>query len=402
MKLNAHGCGIWRGWKCTNCAEALDSALRHQFHAIEVDVSVTKDNVFVLGQEHPRIAEMDAKQWRIMPTKGGGTPMTLTEFLARVERVPELRIMVDFHPGWEFDCPDELKRLSLVLNETIHPDRFLLEAYSTADANAILQTPFKNAILWMANRARRHDSIHAVFSRNAAFCRERGIRFVSVPRFVLETVPDAVAELKQGGVTVYSTGWDDSKALAEAARSGVDFATVDESIPCGFAKNVAWRFGNRAIRQLRRVAGPFRRICQHRRPKAKRVFLVGVFDMLHYGHFELFRRAKALAGPGGKLMVAVQDDDYVLKYKPEAKIVIPLRRRIKMISALRYVDRVEIYTDVDEIVQEVDFDVFVVGEDQNHAGFRRAVEWCESNGRNVVRLPRTPGVSSTELRKGVS
>lgn len=53
----------------------------------------------------------------------------------------------------------------------------------------------------------------------------------------------------------------------------------------------------------------------------KSVLTVGVFDLLHFGHFELFRRAKALAGSGGTLTVAVQDDDSVVKYKPQAKLV---------------------------------------------------------------------------------
>ena len=51
------------------------------------------------------------------------------------------------------------------------------------------------------------------------------------------------------------------------------------------------------------------------------VLTVGVFDLLHWGHFELFRRAKELAGEGGKLTVAVQEDGIVTKYKPQAKLV---------------------------------------------------------------------------------
>ena len=132
----------------------------------------------------------------------------------------------------------------------------------------------------------------------------------------------------------------------------------------------------------------------------KKVLTVGVYDLLHWGHFELFRRAKELAGPGGKLVVAVQRDEIVTKYKPQAKLVYDWERRVKMISALRYVDEVVPYGDIDESIKCIDFTVFAIGGDQVHQGFQRAVEWCEQNGKDVVRLTRTDGISSTQLRAG--
>lgn len=132
------------------------------------------------------------------------------------------------------------------------------------------------------------------------------------------------------------------------------------------------------------------------------VLTVGVFDLLHWGHFELFRRAKELAGEGGKLTVAVQEDAIVTKYKPEAKLVYDWHKRVKMIGALRYVDKVVPYTDIDESIKCIDFDVFAIGGDQTHAGFQRAVKWCEENGKRVVRLGRTGGISSSEIRKGAA
>lgn len=131
----------------------------------------------------------------------------------------------------------------------------------------------------------------------------------------------------------------------------------------------------------------------------KTVLTVGVFDLLHYGHFELFRRAKELAGKDGNLTVAIQEDEYVTKYKPQAKLFYDWNTRAKMISALRYVDKVVPYKDIDESIKEIDFDVFAVGGDQVHSGFQKAVEWCKKNGKEVVRLSRTEGISSTMLRK---
>ena len=100
----------------------------------------------------------------------------------------------------------------------------------------------------------------------------------------------------------------------------------------------------------------------------KKVLTVGVYDMLHIGHIELFRKAKAL---GDYLIVAVQDSEVV------------------------------VYRNVKDIVREVDFDIFAKGPDQRHSGFQEAFAWCEANGKQVVTVPRTEGISSSELKKWV-
>lgn len=129
--------------------------------------------------------------------------------------------------------------------------------------------------------------------------------------------------------------------------------------------------------------------------KYKKVFTVGVYDLLHKGHVELYRRAKGL---GDYLIVAVQDSDFILKYKPNANVMNSTEDRKYMVKSIRYVDEVITYCDVDKIVQEVDFDLFVTGADQCHEGFKRAIQWCEENGKEHIVLGRTDGVSSSELK----
>ena len=133
--------------------------------------------------------------------------------------------------------------------------------------------------------------------------------------------------------------------------------------------------------------------------KYKKVLTVGVYDLLHKGHVELYRRAKGL---GDYLIVAAQDSDFILKYKPTAKVLNSTEDRKYMIKAIRYVDEVITYTDVDKIVQEVDFDVFITGPDQCHAGFQRAIQWCEEHGKEHTVLARTDGVSSSELKAKIA
>lgn len=133
--------------------------------------------------------------------------------------------------------------------------------------------------------------------------------------------------------------------------------------------------------------------------KYKKVLTVGVYDLIHKGHIELYRRAKGL---GDYLIVAVQDSDFILKYKPDAKVLNSTEDRKYLIKSIRYVDEVITYTDVDKIVKEVEFDVFITGADQCHSGFQRAIQWCEENGKEHIVLGRTDGVSSSELKKKIA
>ena len=126
-----------------------------------------------------------------------------------------------------------------------------------------------------------------------------------------------------------------------------------------------------------------------------KVLTFGVFDYFHYGHLKLFQRARAL---GDHLTVAVQQDDQILKTKPEAKILYTTEQRMEMVGALRYVDRVISYDQVDTTIQTVDFDIFAVGPDQCHAGFQAAKKWCTENGKQVIVLERTPNICSSKIK----
>ena len=128
----------------------------------------------------------------------------------------------------------------------------------------------------------------------------------------------------------------------------------------------------------------------------QKVITVGVFDYFHLGHLRLFENAKSL---GDYLIVAVQDGDVILKTKPDAHVLYDTQQRIDLVKALRVVDEVITYQDVDTTLPQVDFDIFAIGEDQVHAGFQRAVAWCEANGKKVVRMPRTPGICSSAIKK---
>ena len=121
--------------------------------------------------------------------------------------------------------------------------------------------------------------------------------------------------------------------------------------------------------------------------------------MLHIGHILLFKHTKELFDDEEcRLIVAVQDGDHILKYKPGTEMVYTTEERMFMVSSVRWVDEVVLYRDVDKDISTIGFDVFAKGPDQNHSGFQRAVEWCRAHGKEVVTIPRTENISSTLLR----
>lgn len=127
----------------------------------------------------------------------------------------------------------------------------------------------------------------------------------------------------------------------------------------------------------------------------KRVLTVGVFDYFHLGHLRLFKQALKY---GDYLIVAVQEEEYIHINKPDARILYSTQERIELVQSVSIVNKVITYKSVNTLLPYVDFDVFAVGEDQNHEGFKKAVKWCEEHGKEVIRLKRTPFISSSSIK----
>lgn len=129
----------------------------------------------------------------------------------------------------------------------------------------------------------------------------------------------------------------------------------------------------------------------------KKILTFGVFDYFHLGHLRLFKQCKEYAD---FLIVAVQDGNYILKYKPEAEVLYTTEQRVEILEGLRIVDKVVVYETVSpETLEKIDFDILALGED--HIGGRFAIveDWCVSHQREVVRLKRTPNICSSEIKQ---
>ncbi len=123
----------------------------------------------------------------------------------------------------------------------------------------------------------------------------------------------------------------------------------------------------------------------------RKVITYGTFDLLHWGHINLLKRAKSL---GDYLIVAVSSDEFnKLKNK---KSYHSYENRKMILEAIRYVDQVIPEQDWEQKVKDVkkhDVDVFVMGDDWE-GEFDFLSDYCE-----VVYLPRTAGISTTKIKK---
>lgn len=124
----------------------------------------------------------------------------------------------------------------------------------------------------------------------------------------------------------------------------------------------------------------------------KRVVTFGTFDLFHLGHLNILRRARAL---GDMLIVGVSSDELNLRKKKVAPSY-PLAHRLEIVSSIRYVDGVFVEHALElkrEYLIEHRADILVMGDDW--AGrFDEFRDVCE-----VVYLPRTEGISSTDVKQ---
>jgi len=128
------------------------------------------------------------------------------------------------------------------------------------------------------------------------------------------------------------------------------------------------------------------------------VYTVGTFDLLHVGHLALLEKCREL---GDVVAVGVASDSVVNSYKPNAP-VIPLDQRVEMLKALRFVDIVRPYYELEYVsaCKELNADIFVVGEDWGNKLHNIDVEfYLHANGKKIIQVDYNPRTSSTSIKK---
>lgn len=126
----------------------------------------------------------------------------------------------------------------------------------------------------------------------------------------------------------------------------------------------------------------------------KRVITYGTYDILHPGHINLLKRAKAL---GDELIVMVSTDEFNQNEKKKDNYY-KFEERKFVLEALKYVDAVypeESWEQKETDIEKYDIDIFVMG-DNWKGKFDYLSEKCE-----VKYLPRTEGISTTGIKKAL-
>ena len=128
----------------------------------------------------------------------------------------------------------------------------------------------------------------------------------------------------------------------------------------------------------------------------KKVITYGTFDLLHYGHINLLRRAKEL---GDYLIVALSTDDFNWNGKRK-KSYFSYDQRKQLLEAVRYVDEIipeETWEQKRADIHRYGIDVFVMGDD-----WTGKFDFLKEEGAEVVYLKRTPEISTTRIREDLA
>ena len=130
------------------------------------------------------------------------------------------------------------------------------------------------------------------------------------------------------------------------------------------------------------------------------VYTVGTFDLLHVGHLALLEQCRTF---GDEVVVGVASDSVVNSYKPNVPVV-PLDQRIEMLEALRCVDAVRPYYELEYVsaCRELDADIFVIGEDWGKNPHNIDVEsYLKAKGKKIIQVFYNARTSSTAIKQDV-
>jgi glycerol-3-phosphate cytidylyltransferase len=135
------------------------------------------------------------------------------------------------------------------------------------------------------------------------------------------------------------------------------------------------------------------------------VYNGGTYDLFHSGHVNILKRCRDIAGPDGKVVVALNTDDFVYQFKNKRPICTE-EERMAVLLGCKYVDEVIMNVGGQDSKITIDMvkpDYIVTGSDwaqrDYHAQMSFTQEWLDERGIGLVYVPYTKAISSTDIRK---
>jgi len=131
------------------------------------------------------------------------------------------------------------------------------------------------------------------------------------------------------------------------------------------------------------------------------VYSYYVLDIVHDGHLEMLKNSKAIAGPGGKLIVGILTDEAVMEKKP--KPVLSFGERLRIARAIRYVDLAVAQTTYSPLPNVLAIRPDVLMESSSHTpeAIEEARRVMGSLGGDVIVVPYYPLESSTAIKNRI-
>jgi glycerol-3-phosphate cytidylyltransferase len=133
----------------------------------------------------------------------------------------------------------------------------------------------------------------------------------------------------------------------------------------------------------------------------KVVYTGGTFDLFHYGHVNLLKTCSKI---GGKVVVSLNTDDFIFRYKGSYP-VIPYKHRKSILLSCKYVNEVipnENGEDSKPTILKINPDFIVIGSDWAKKDYYKQMnftqEWLDSHGITLLYTPYTNSISTTQIK----
>ncbi len=138
------------------------------------------------------------------------------------------------------------------------------------------------------------------------------------------------------------------------------------------------------------------------------VYTGGTFDLFHSGHVKFLKQCRRIAGVDGKVVVALNRDEFIEAYKGKPPVV-SFKDRAEVLLACKFVDSVIPNcgnADSKVAISKVDPDFVVIGDDwarkDYYAQMQFTQDWLDKNEIGLIYVPYTAGISTTDLKARIA